>query len=343
MEPNGLTPLAVPLDSPSATLELVGGKGASLARLSQAGLPVPPGFHLTTAAYRKFVEDNALQTAILDAVQPARADDPASLDRAAERIRTLLVGARMPVAVAAEIGRRYDEMGGGAVAVRSSATAEDLPGMSFAGQLETFLNVCDADAVVDAVRLCWASLWTARAIGYRIRQGIAPDSVGIAVVVQKLVAADVAGILLTANPVTGARDEIVINAAWGLGEAVVGGLVTPDTYTVNRKTNALVSQDIAVKETMTVRLASGTREEPVAPEKRNAATLTADQALDLAKTGETIERLYGMPMDIEWALCAGCSSSCRHVRSRLCRNRDSCSTGPFRARTAVARGAASWN
>ena len=305
MEPNGLTPLAVPLDSPSATLELVGGKGASLARLSQAGLPVPPGFHLTTAAYRKFVEDNALQTAILDAVQPARADDPASLDRAAERIRTLLVGARMPVAVAAEIGRRYDEMGGGAVAVRSSATAEDLPGMSFAGQLETFLNVCDADAVVDAVRLCWASLWTARAIGYRIRQGIAPDSVGIAVVVQKLVAADVAGILFTANPVTGARDEIVINAAWGLGEAVVGGLVTPDTYTVNRKTNALVSQDIAVKETMTVRLASGTREEPVAPEKRNAATLTADQALDLAKTGETIERLYGMPMDIEWALCGG--------------------------------------
>lgn len=305
MELNGNTPLAVPLDSAEATLELVGGKGASLARLARAGLPVPPGFHLTTFAYKKFVEENGLQPAIVGAARMASAGDTASLDRASEQIQELIGIGTMPGDVAAEIRNRYSELGAGPVAVRSSATAEDLPGMSFAGQLETYLNICGADGVLDAVQRCWASLWTARAIGYRIRQAIGPDTVSIAVVVQKLVPAEVAGILFTANPVTGARDEVVINAAWGLGEAVVGGLVTPDTFVVSRKSGRLVSREIAVKEVMTIRLATGTREEPVTADRQETASLTTDQAVELAKMGETVEALYGMPMDIEWALCGG--------------------------------------
>ena len=191
------------------------------------------------------------------------------------------------------------------MAVRSSATAEDLPEASFAGQLETYLNVRGREAVLDAVQRCWASLWTGRAIGYRQRQGIRPEDVSIAVVVQRLVPAQAAGVAFTANPVTGARGEMMINAAWGLGEAVVSGQVTPDTFVVNKQTGTIASQEIAGKEVMTVRLESGTREEPVPPDKRRQAALEPAQAAELARLGVRIEQLYGQPMDIEWAMCDG--------------------------------------
>jgi pyruvate,water dikinase len=191
------------------------------------------------------------------------------------------------------------------VAVRSSATAEDLPGMSFAGQLETYLNVRGGDDVIDAVRRCWASLWTGRAIGYRERQGIRSEDVSIAVVVQQLVLAEVAGVVFTVNPVTGARDELVINAAWGMGEAIVSGRVTPDTIIIKKQTGAIASQEIASKEVMTVRLHEGTREEPVPVNKRQRAALEPAQAAELARLGVKIEQLYGQPMDIEWAMCDG--------------------------------------
>src|SRR5262249_47791138 len=155
------------------------------------------------------------------------------------------------------------------VAVRSSATAEDLPGLSFAGQQETYLNVRGGDHVLEAVKRCWASLWTARALGYRARQGIRPDEVALAGVVQRLVPADVAGILFRANPITGAREEVMINAAWGLGKAIVGGHVTPDTIVINKHSGALTSQEIAEKTVMTVRLPECTREEPVPVDQRN--------------------------------------------------------------------------
>src|SRR5271157_1125333 len=225
------SPIILKLDSPDATLELVGGKGASLARMAVAGLPVPPGFLITTHAYRRFVSANDLAEAILSAAAQARAGDPATLDRASTQIQSLIAQGTLPDDIAALIHNAYGELGAGdpPVAVRSSATAEDLPGMSFAGQLETYLNVRGGDDAIDAVRRCWASLWTGRAIGYRQRQGIRPEEVSMAVVVQQLVAAQVAGVVFTANPVTGARDELMINAAWGLGEAIVSGRVTPDT------------------------------------------------------------------------------------------------------------------
>jgi pyruvate,water dikinase len=299
------TPFILKLSSPDATLELVGGKGASLARMAVAGLPVPAGFQITTHAYRRFVSANSLAQAILSAAAQARADDPATLDRASTHIQLLIAQGTLPDDIAALIRQSYGELGAGdpAVAVRSSATAEDLPGMSFAGQLETYLNVCGADDVLAAVKRCWGSLWTARALGYRARQGMRPEDLSIAVVVQKLVPADAAGVLFTANPVTGARDQMVINAAWGLGEAIVGGQVTPDTIIVDKQTGAVESLHVADKDVMTVRLPEGTREEPVPAEKRQRAALPPAQAAELVRLGVKIEQLYGRPMDIEWAMC----------------------------------------
>jgi len=300
------SPCILRLDSPLATLERVGGKGASLARMVAAGLPVPRGFHITTHAYRRHVDENHLGERIQSAAAQAQANDPATLDRASAQIQALIAQGTIPNDFAEMIRQWYGELGTDvSVAVRSSATAEDLPGMSFAGQLETYLNVHGGDDVIDAVRRCWASLWTGRAIGYRERQGIRSEDVSIAVVVQQLVLAEAAGVVFTVNPVTGARDELVINAAWGLGEAIVSGRVTPDTIIVQKQTGAIASQEIASKEVMTVRLREGTREEAVPVNKRKRATLEPAQAAELARLGVKIEQLYGQAMDIEWAMCDG--------------------------------------
>ena len=296
----------LPLDDVSATLEQVGGKGASLARMAAAGLPVPSGFHITTAAYQRFVAANALQEAILAAVSAASPDDPAGLENASASIRALFAHGTVPEEIAGAVRQAYAALGEGdlPVAVRSSATAEDLPDMSFAGQQETYLNMRGETMLLDAVRRCWASLWTARAIGYRARHGIPPEQVSLAVVVQELVPADAAGILFTANPLTGAREQVMINAAWGLGEAIVGGQVTPDTVVLDKASGALTSQEISEKDAMTVRAAEGTREEPVPAVKRKQAVLSPAQAAELARIGARIETLYGRPMDIEWAMHA---------------------------------------
>jgi pyruvate,water dikinase len=298
------TPLILNLDSPQATLELVGGKGASLARMVAAGLPVPPGFHVTTAAYRRYVDENHIGEKILTVA--AQADAPAKHDEASAQIQSLIEGGTIPDDIAAAIRRHYEALGADTpVAVRSSATAEDLPGMSFAGQLETYLNVRGGDAVIDAVKRCWASLWTGRVIDYRRRQGIRSEDVSIAVVVQRLVPAEAAGVAFTANPVTGARDELMINAAWGLGEAIVSGRVTPDTIVIHKPDGAIASLLIADKEIMTVRTPEGTREQPVPAPRRKQAALQPAQAAELARLGVRIEQLYGQAMDIEWALCEG--------------------------------------
>ncbi|HEX6554687.1 MAG TPA: PEP/pyruvate-binding domain-containing protein [Ktedonobacteraceae bacterium] len=306
-------PLVLALDDASATLEEVGGKGASLARMAAAGLPVPPGFHITTAAYRRFVRENGLQEQILAAVSgisAVTADHPAALEEASSQIGRLFENGVMPDAIAGAIRRAYAELGGGEmpVAVRSSATAEDLPEMSFAGQQETYLNMRGEAMVLEAVKRCWASLWTARAIDYRARHGIAPQDVSLAVVVQQLVPADAAGILFTANPLTGARDQVMINAAWGLGEAIVGGQVTPDTVIVDKASRTITEQNVSEKDVMTVitgRTGEGTHEEPVPADQRARAVLSPAQAAELARIGVQIEDLYGQPMDIEWTLHDG--------------------------------------
>jgi phosphohistidine swiveling domain-containing protein len=301
------SPLVLALDDASASLSRVGGKGSSLARLTAAGLPIPPGFHITTTAYRLFVAKYGLQEQILAAVSTASPDQPATCDTAAQTITTLFAQYPIPNEVASEIRQAYARLGRGdlPVAVRSSATAEDLPEMSFAGQQETYLNMRGEAMVLDAVKRCWASLWTARAIGYRALHSIAPQDVSLAVVVQELVSADAAGILFTANPLTGARNQMMINAAWGLGEAIVGGQVTPDTIVIDKVSSKIVEQEINEKNVMTVCTPEGTHEEPVSDDKRKKAVLTVEQATKLARLGEQIEKLYGLPMDIEWAMRNG--------------------------------------
>ncbi|GGL11876.1 hypothetical protein Sme01_68340 [Sphaerisporangium melleum] len=282
------------LADPRAELATVGGKGASLARLARADLPVPAGFHVTTAAYRAFVDRHGLREDILAG--------------GAEEIAALFAAHEIPKEIAGDILAAYRELGDDtAVAVRSSATAEDLPGMSFAGQQETYLNIRGADRLLDAVRRCWASLWTERAIAYRRRHDIPPEEVALAVVVQRLVPADAAGVLFTEDRLATAAEDadegrLTINAAWGLGEAVVGGLVTPDTVTVDRTGRTVVEERVATKTVMTVRTTDGTREEPVPGDMRDRPVLSAEQAERLAGLGLAIEELYGCAMDIEWAI-----------------------------------------
>ena len=295
----------LPIFDQNANLENVGGKGMSLAKLSRSGLPVPGGFHITIETYRRFVADNGLQPRLLEALGGADAAKPDSLEAASWRIGDLFAAAQMPEEIAAAIRLAYADLKNSPVAVRSSATAEDLPGASFAGQQETYLNIRGEQAVLEAVKRCWASLWTGRAIGYRLTNHIDQETVALAVVIQELVPAEAAGVMFTANPLNGRRDEIVINATWGLGEAVVSGAVTPDTITADRPTGRRLRSTVAAKQVMTVRTESGTREQPVPPSLRKKAVLSRSQAEELARLGGKIEDLYGTPMDIEWAFAGG--------------------------------------
>jgi pyruvate,water dikinase len=284
---------------------LAGGKGANLGEMLRVGLPVPPGFVVTTAAYRDFVAANALQGQIERLAGAAPAGDLSALTGAADAIAGLFAGASMPPEVAAAIRQACATLGEPPVAVRSSATAEDLPGASFAGQMETYLNIRGAEAVLAAVRRCWASLWTARAISYRARQGIAPSAVSLAVVVQELLAADAAGVLFTANPVNGRRDQMVLDGAWGLGEALVSGQVTPDHWVVRARTGAVLEAHVAHKEVMTTRQEHGTVLAPVPAALRDRPVLDTAQVAALTDLGRRVADHYGAPQDVEWALAQG--------------------------------------
>ena len=271
----------LPLDTAESSLEILGGKGRSLARMATAGMPVPGGFQLTTAAYRGFVADNNLQAEILELAKPELKNGRVSFESAAERIQELFKGVDLSAEVVAEIREAYAALDGDdpPVAVRSSANAEDLPDMSFAGQQDTYLNGRGGEALLEAVRNCWASLWTPRAISYRHQMGIEHDAVAMAVVVQLMVPSDVSGILFTANPATGERSEIIVNASFGLGEAVVGGQVTPDTYVVDRATLSAKEKTIGTKEQQVVSDGDqGVRLEEISASERGKSSLT-DAAL----------------------------------------------------------------
>lgn len=273
---------------------IVGGKGASLVRLAGAGLPVPAGFVVTTEAYREFVVGD-----LDDQIQAASALPPA---RASAEISAAFARHDLPEAVEAAVREALPPVG---VAVRSSASEEDSRTASFAGQHDSFMNVHGADAVLDAIRDCWASLWTDRAIAYREQHGITHRSASIAVVVQEFVAAEVAGVMFTADPVTGVHTEVVINAAWGLGEALVGGMVTPDVYVVERG-GAEKSRQVSDKAVRSVAAAGGgVHEAPVPDSERGRPALDQTQSAALARLGERIEALHGTPVDVEWTLRDG--------------------------------------
>jgi pyruvate,water dikinase len=281
-------------------LSEVGGKGQSLARLASAGVPVPNGFHITTAAYDDFVAQHDLQQAIDAQLSSANESDVEATAGAASAIEQLFRDRDIPSAIAADVLQAYHQLGSPAVAVRSSATAEDLPEASFAGQQETFLNISRDDQLLVAVRGCWASLWTPRAIGYRARHGISPEKISLAVVVQELIDADASGIIFTADPVTGDDTMIEINAAWGLGEAVVGGQVTPDTITVDRASGVIIRTVINTKTIMTAMNSSGTASVPVPRQLQDAPAVPEQQARQLADLAIMVEDLFKDPLDIEW-------------------------------------------
>jgi pyruvate,water dikinase len=291
--------LVVPLAAPEVTLARVGGKGASLANLAAAGFPVPPGFQITTSAYREFMAVNDLQPTIDASPRVLSPDDPAALQGAATAIREAFLAGAIPDRIVAGIESAYAALGEPPVAVRSSATAEDLPGLSFAGQQETFLDVRGDVALLDAVRRCWASLWTARAISYRQQMGVPADGVAMAVVVQRMVPAEIAGVLFTANPATGNRGELVIEAAPGLGEALVSGEVTPESYVVDRQRLDVVS--FTPGHGTAPSTPDGTGEAPTGERLLTPALLR-----DLAELGLRVETHFGgVPQDIEWAVAGG--------------------------------------
>ena len=272
-----------------------GGKGTNLGELIRAGFPVPDGFVVTTAAYDRFVTHNRLGNTIARALREEEGSGAS--------IRTALEGAPIPPEIERNILAAYHELGEGPVAVRSSATAEDLPEAAFAGQQDTYLNISDEQALLDSVRRCWASLWTDRAIAYRERQGINQQTVKLAVVVQRMVAAEVAGVLFTANPVTGARNEVVVDANPGLGEAVVSGLVTPDHFVLQkRRWGWSIVERRPGRREIIVRKRSGGNIEHVDGSVETNVPVLPDRALRrLVRLGVAIERHSERPQEVEWA------------------------------------------
>lgn len=314
------TTYVLTLSDSQATLETVGGKGMSLAKMINAGFPVPDGFHITTEAYRQFLVANNLQTRILAALQDVDASLPASLETASAMISRLFADATIPTEIVHAIRDAYLALDTShlalPVAVRSSATAEDLPEASFAGQQETFLNIRGEEALLGAVKRCWASLWTARAIAYRIKNNINHDSVALAVVVQEMVDAESAGIIFTANPINGRRNEMVINAAWGLGEAIVGGLVSPDTIVADKATGKVKTYDVAEKTVITVLTEKGTGESPLEDARRRSRVMNEADVVELVDIARRIESFYGSPQDIEWCRTGSGESKFYIVQSR---------------------------
>jgi len=280
----------------------VGGKAVGLAEMTSVGLPVAPGFAVTTRAYREFLgaETRAQVDAVLDAVT-----DAASRAAAGERLEQILLGVPVPAAVRDAIAAAYGELCAAtgiadvAVAVRSSATAEDSVGASFAGEFETWVDIVGADAVTEYVRRCYASIYSARVLSYLDDQGINPHQIEMAVVVQKTVRARAAGVMFTLSPVTGDRSKISIEASWGLGLAVVGGEVTPDRYVVD-KISLKVSERVPGDKRIEYR--RGDAPADVAEDRWARLCLTDEEVTALARLGKQLERQHGAPQDIEFAI-----------------------------------------
>ncbi len=295
----------LPFSDDAATLANSGGKGVNLARLSRLGLPVPPGFIVTTAAYDQFVRTASLAPLIENALHATDSRDSDSLEAASLVIRAAFSEAapRLSDVLTGEILSAYRGLGASAVAVRSSATAEDLPELSFAGQQDTFLNVIGEAALLQAVAACWSSLWTARAIGYRARNGIASEGIALAVIVQAMVQSQASGVLFTANPLTGQRNQVVIDATLGLGEALVSGQTEPDHYVVDA-TDVIVARTLGAKTVQTVGEAGGGIR-TIRVDASAQQAIPDEVIAQLAGLGRQVAAEYDEPQDIEWAWSGG--------------------------------------
>jgi pyruvate,water dikinase len=297
-------------DVDKSSLPLVGGKNASLGEMIKAGIRVPPGFSVTTEGYLGFITETGIREEIFRVISEVSPDDTTSLDKAAQKAQTLINGASMPARIQEAIREACSCLSercgveSVAVAVRSSATAEDLPTASFAGQQDTFLWVQGADQVIRDVQRCWASLFTPRAISYRIRNNFRHETVLISVGVQKMVNSRIAGVMFTLNPTDGDPSKVVIEGSWGLGETVVSGSVNPDKFVVDKVVMEINERTISTKHIECIY--DGERGEvvhtDVVPDMQNRCCLGDGEIRELVKIAKTIEEHYGCPQDIEWAI-----------------------------------------
>ncbi|MCH2560693.1 MAG: PEP-utilizing enzyme, partial [Pseudomonadales bacterium] len=303
------TMFTTPIKTTQNDLDLVGGKGRSLARMSCADFDVPGGFLVTTDAYKKFIADSDLKSKIIELAKPELRDGYPNFELSSKEINKIIQNAKIDANITDQIKVAYQQLDQAnlSVAVRSSANAEDLPDFSFAGQQETFLNVSGEDEVVSAVKKCWSSLWTAQAISYRHQNGIDQSSVAMGVVVQVMIPSEVSGILFTANPTNGERSEMIVNSSFGLGEAVVGGQVTPDTFIVDRTTLTSKETILGPKEHQIVYDGDqGIKIEKVSESNQGISSLSDSMLTELCNAALKVEALYeGKPQDIEWAFCNG--------------------------------------
>ncbi|SAI87682.1 pyruvate, water dikinase [Methanoculleus bourgensis] len=282
----------------------VGGKGASLGEMTSLGLPVPKAFVVTAQAFRRFLVETGIEDTLFRKLERLDVDDNGALESVSREVQDIVLSVGIPDQIREAIIDAYARMGenGEVVAVRSSATAEDLPEASFAGQQETFLNVLGNDDLLDAVQRCWASLYGARAIYYRAKQGFDDRGVNIAVVVQELIRSEKSGVMFTSHPVTG-EPLTIVEGSWGLGEAVVSGSVSPDNYVFDLRSERVVDRLIAEKEIMIVPEGeNGTKVVKLTPEQRTAPVLSDEEVARLATLGKIAEEHYGVPQDVEWAI-----------------------------------------
>ena len=293
----------------SGARESIGGKGASLATMQAAGFPVPPGFVVTVEGYKRFLEDNEIGEIDLG---PESLKDIQAAAQLAERVCGQLSDCSLPDDLRLAILQALDRLSSRATsevyAVRSSAIGEDSGSASFAGLYETYLNVREAESVVRNVHACYVSLWSGRAIHYRELKGLDQGREAMAVVVMEMVQAESAGVAFTVNPVTGDSGQVVINSTWGLGEAVVQGIVSPDMFTVDKASLQILSSEIFSKDVAIVADPQGqsqTVEVPVAEPRASQPSLTNEQVVDVARLARDVEEHYGAPQDVEWALAGG--------------------------------------
>lgn len=291
------------------SLALVGGKGANLGEMTKAGFPVPNGFAVTVPAYDIFLKENDISSKIYDILAVTNVDDPAQLESASKKLQKIINTSKFPDAVFKDVNKSYKKLSGrfsqALVAVRSSATAEDLPGMSFAGQQATFLNIKGESNLQVAIRECWASLFTPRAIYYRVQNKIKHEKVGISVIVQKMVQSEVSGIMFSIDPVTNLKDRIIIDSVWGLGEMIVQGSYIPDHYVVQKETFAILSKEVNEQKMQYIKNGQVTKEIAVPAKNINRIKLSDEQIIHLAKLSQKLHEHYYFPQDSEWALEKG--------------------------------------
>jgi len=282
-----------------------GGKGASLGEMSRTGLPVPPGFVVLAAAFDRFLEETDLEMEVASALKKVNYKDINSVDKASNIIRDLIHDKVMPADIKKEVLLEFKKLKAKFVAVRSSATAEDSSTASWAGELETYLDTTEKN-LLDNVRRCWSSLFTPRAIFYRQEKKMLKTKVSVAVVIQNMIESEISGIAFTVHPVTRNKNQMIIEAGWGLGEAIVSGQVTPDAYVIDKWDMSILDINVAKQEMMIIRKQGGGIKHTIVPKpKQEKQKLSGKQIIELAKMCANIEKHYKKPQDIEWVFARG--------------------------------------